>query len=738
MRIARFVVPALYVSMLALGGCTAKDTLAPAVPTSLTVTALAPTVLVGGSTGVRATAVANNQSVATSGTVWSSSAPSTATVSADGTVTGIARGTAQIRGTLGTVSASVGITVLGVRSLALQAPRSTLYPTQTILLTAQLDVDPGVSPTVQWSSSNATVATVTSSGVVTAVAPGTVNVSATLLGQSAAVTLTVLAVPVSVVSVTPATATLIAGGTQQLTASARDSAGTVLTGRPVTWSTNAPTVATVSATGLVTAVGPGTATITATSEGKSATAAITVLPPIATVSVTLGSSSVGIGQTVNATVALRDAAGNLLTGRQVTWGTTNPTIATVSSETGIITGVAAGAATITATSEGKIGSATIAVMPPVASITMTPAISGLAIGRTRALNATPIDGNGAAMTGIAVTWQSSNAAVATVSTSGVVTAVSVGQVSITATARGTIGSATLYIGRDYSSQNLAGTRVLRESDNRGASFALSNLTSTEMISGDFRYADFNGATLNGVQMHSANFFGANLTNTTWVEAVVNQQTIWPTGFDPRGKGMWGPDQDYSGQDLSAKRFRWYDFTRSKFIGAKLIGTELLNVSFVGADLTSANLSFADVRSASLAGATLTGTTWTEAVYDTQTQWPAGFSPLGKGMFGPNENYAGRNFSGRSFSYFDFSGANFSGANLMGCSMNIAVLGRTNFSSANLINVLFDGSDLRGAILNGATMTGAIIGSARLTGATYNSATIWPAGFDPVAAGAIRQ
>lgn len=103
---------------------------------------------------MRATVIANNQQVAASGVVWSSSAPSITTVSADGTITGIARGTAQIRGAVGVVSGAVGIEVLGVRALAVQAPRSTLYLTQTMMLTAQLEVDPGVPPSVSWTSSN--------------------------------------------------------------------------------------------------------------------------------------------------------------------------------------------------------------------------------------------------------------------------------------------------------------------------------------------------------------------------------------------------------------------------------------------------------------------------------------------------------------------------------------------------------------------------------------------------------
>ena len=82
--------------------------------------------------------------------------------------------------------------------------------------------------------------------------------------------------PVALLSVTPGSATLFPQQTNQLTASALDAAGNVLTGRTITWSSSAPAVATVSASGLLTAVTVGTATITATCEGKSGAAAITV------------------------------------------------------------------------------------------------------------------------------------------------------------------------------------------------------------------------------------------------------------------------------------------------------------------------------------------------------------------------------------------------------------------------------------------------------------------------------
>src|SRR5437773_589908 len=108
------------------------------------------------------------------------------------------------------------------------------------------------------------------------------------------------------------------------TVTPKDAGGTPLSGRTVTWSSSNTTVATVSNSGLVSGVTPGTATITATSEGKSGTSSITVTNvPVASVDVTPPSASVQAGQTVQLTATPRDAGGNPLSGRTVTWSSSN-------------------------------------------------------------------------------------------------------------------------------------------------------------------------------------------------------------------------------------------------------------------------------------------------------------------------------------------------------------------------------------------------------------------------------
>ena len=110
---------------------------------------------------------------------------------------------------------------------------------------------------------------------------GTLNVNAVFGALSNVVSATTAAstAPVATVTVAPASASVAVGAVQQFTATLRDASGSVLTGRLVTWASGAPAVATVNATGLASGLVVGTATITATSEGQSGSATITVTAP---------------------------------------------------------------------------------------------------------------------------------------------------------------------------------------------------------------------------------------------------------------------------------------------------------------------------------------------------------------------------------------------------------------------------------------------------------------------------
>lgn len=167
-----------------------------------------------------------------------------------------------------------------VAAVAVTLASSNLTVGQSTRATARLsDADGNVltGRRIVWSSSDARVATVDTTGFVRTLAAGTVAISATSEGVAGSASLGVSPAPVSAVSVALNASSLTIGQTTQAVATLRDANGTVLTGRGVAWSSSNPGVAAVSATGLVTAVAPGSASIVATSEGKSGSATVSVV-----------------------------------------------------------------------------------------------------------------------------------------------------------------------------------------------------------------------------------------------------------------------------------------------------------------------------------------------------------------------------------------------------------------------------------------------------------------------------
>jgi len=265
-------------------------------------------------------------------------------------------------------------------------------------------------------------------------------------GSSDTAVVTVTPATVATVAVSPATASLVVGQSVQLVASPQDVDGNALSGRVVTYASTNPGVATVNASGVVSAVAAGAATVMVACEGQSTPVAITVaVVPVASVSVSPSSMNLTVGQTAQLTATPKDASGSPLTGRTVTWSTSNAAVAGVSGN-GLVTGAAAGTATITASSEGRNGTAAITVtVVPVASVSVSPATATVLSGQTVQLTAIPKDANGSALTGRVVTWASSVPAVATVSASGLVTGVAAGTITITATSEGKNGTASVTV-----------------------------------------------------------------------------------------------------------------------------------------------------------------------------------------------------------------------------------------------------------------------------------------------------
>jgi uncharacterized protein YjdB len=228
---------------------------------------------------------------------------------------------------------------------------------------------------VMWTSTIPAVASVGADGVVTAKGSGTTIIQATSGSVSGQATLAVGVSGVSIVRVVPATVAMTRGAVQQLIAQVLDIAGNPLSSPVIVWSTSDASRATVSGSGVVTAVAVGSVTVTAACGGKTGTSVITVTasaPPaaIATVTVTPGSAALTVGGTTQFSALARDAAGAALSGKMFNWTSSNTTVALVSAS-GIVTAQGIGTVVVTATSEGISGTATVSVTSGVSGTVFT-------------------------------------------------------------------------------------------------------------------------------------------------------------------------------------------------------------------------------------------------------------------------------------------------------------------------------------------------------------------------------
>lgn len=167
----------------------------------------------------------------------------------------------------------------------------------------------------------------------------------------------------------PARTSFPVGDSTLVTATMRDAQGSELAGRAVTWASSDPTVASVrpaagaGTAATVLAVKPGNVTITAASEGRSGAIYLAVTGPVTSVTVSFSVATIIVGGSTQLIVESRDANNNAVGGGQVTYGSSNTAVATVSS-TGLVVGVALGTSTISAVRDGMSGSATVTVVLP--------------------------------------------------------------------------------------------------------------------------------------------------------------------------------------------------------------------------------------------------------------------------------------------------------------------------------------------------------------------------------------
>lgn len=290
---------------------------------------------------------------------------------------------------------------------------------------------------VGWTSRDPAVVAVDANGVATAGpfegVTWIVARTATNVADSARVS---VHAPVDSVSIAPGTATVIRGDSVRLVPSLLDAGHHPITNRQPAWSSSAPAIATVNDSGWVTGVSLGAATITAISEGKRATADVTVVSPVD--SVRLSPSPVSFAaltarQQITVTAVPRaDVAAARVAGLAVHWQTSDPHVVAVDTA-GVATATGNGGALITATIDGVAAVDTVTVTQVAVRLRITPPNTGVAgIRGQRQFAVIAADAMGQPVPSSLVHWSSTDPSIATVDDTGLVTAASVGRTGIVA------------------------------------------------------------------------------------------------------------------------------------------------------------------------------------------------------------------------------------------------------------------------------------------------------------------
>lgn len=384
--------------------------------------------------------------------IYESLFPAIATVDSKGLVTGVAPGGGAIKATLEGRTATTNIRVLDKVTRVVVTPQNdNVAVGQTRPLTVAVTGANGASiagRSIRFQSSNPGVATVTAQGVVSGVSKGQaiITADAELDQVNGTATINVIDPVVASIQITPVgTQILRLGAFLQATATARDASNNVLTGRTFNWSSSNPSLASVSQSGLISAIALGSATITAEVDGRTSSMGVQVteVPPK---SVTLAPDTValGTGTTRLLTPTVIDSLNRVVTSlatRSVQWASSNPAVASVSSS-GVVTALTGGVARVNVTVDNMRSNDVVFVITDVVnSVRLTPSQTPpMRVGNTLQVTAAALNNQTQVIPGKTFTWTSSNPSVATVSGSGLVTAVAPGTVSITAETEGKTAS----------------------------------------------------------------------------------------------------------------------------------------------------------------------------------------------------------------------------------------------------------------------------------------------------------
>lgn len=361
-------------------------TVTPELAATVTVTPGVLTLRKGNTQQLVATARNASQTVITGRTFrWLSSNSAIASVDQNGRVIAIAPGQVTISAEADLVFGTTSLTVteVPIKSCTL-TPNTykvtvgqTVQPTLTLRDTAD-NVIPTLGRPIVWTSSSEAVATITSNaGAARTLRAGTATLFASSVEYPAVFcTSTVEAVDprIAQVIIQQRTGSLRLGIPRGFTVALLDSVqGAIPPGRVVTWSTNTPTVVSVTQAGIVTGISLGTARIIARSENVADTVSLQVTKiPVTSVTLTPVQVALFEGQTVQFRATVTDSTGTEVTDRTIEWLTSDPTKASVS-PTGLATTIAAGAVVISAVSENRVGQAQLAILPTPVDTIIAPA-----------------------------------------------------------------------------------------------------------------------------------------------------------------------------------------------------------------------------------------------------------------------------------------------------------------------------------------------------------------------------
>ena len=280
--------------------------------------------------------------------------------------------------------------------------------------------------TATWAASGLAAGTTTLNVTWTAAGGGSHTLQLIIIGSAA------------IINITPASATLTAlGDTLQLNATVVDRKNQPVPGATMSWSSSSSSVASVNADGLVTARGNGDATITAKSGGASQTVNITVAQVLAEISINLAAATLtAIEESLQISAAVRDAENEPILNAPVSWSSSNTSVVSVSPR-GLVTARGNGKVIITAKSGAKSSTAEITVAQSATTIEITPAGElKIVVGQNWQLNATVRDSNNNPIAGAEVRWESQGPSIATVNSTGLVTAKGNGQTNIIVSSSG--------------------------------------------------------------------------------------------------------------------------------------------------------------------------------------------------------------------------------------------------------------------------------------------------------------